>query len=190
MLIGNRQFVNGSYDLAGDMSKLGDLFKYFASFNAFYEGSDEYKAAKLRDAKMKGWSNDSGSILKGDEGSAEGEGGTNITSTIKTPNAEGFAGNAPDLGASVASANDGLGTTPGSGVSDQPQMDLKLIKVKKAALSLDPANDAHWTGQGKPAVIAVEEAFGSGGITRSDIEAAMGVNWNRQTAMDDSLKDL
>lgn len=51
----------------------------------------------------------------------------------------------------------------------QPQGDAKLAAV---LAQLDPDNDDHWTQQGKPALAAVEAAYGSSAITRADVEAA------------------
>ncbi len=44
-------------------------------------------------------------------------------------------------------------------------------KLQKAVLGLDPADDTHWTKDGKPAMTAVEKLYGSAGITRADVEA-------------------
>ena len=45
-------------------------------------------------------------------------------------------------------------------------------RLAKAVMSLDPNNDEHWTQTGKPAMSAIEMAYGSSGITRAQVEAA------------------
>ncbi len=54
-------------------------------------------------------------------------------------------------------------------------------KLKRAVLSLDPNNNAHWVANGKPAMAAVEAAYGSAGITRADVDAAA-PGYNRDAA--------
>jgi hypothetical protein len=52
----------------------------------------------------------------------------------------------------------------------EPTVELNT-KLQKAVQSLDPADDTHWTKDGKPAMTAVEKLYGSAGITRADVEA-------------------
>lgn len=52
----------------------------------------------------------------------------------------------------------------------EPTVELNT-KLQKAVLGLDPADDTHWTKDGKPAMTAVEKLYGSAGITRADVEA-------------------
>lgn len=71
----------------------------------------------------------------------------------------------------VGGASDGDGqpevlTDP----AKEPTVELNT-KLQKAVLGLDPADDTHWTKDGKPAMTAVEKLYGSAGITRADVEA-------------------
>lgn len=52
----------------------------------------------------------------------------------------------------------------------EPTVELNT-KLQKAVMGLDPADDTHWTKDGKPAMTAVEKLYGSAGITRADVEA-------------------
>lgn len=59
--------------------------------------------------------------------------------------------------------SDGNGRAPGVDVNE------KLIR---AIGNLDPANNDHWTKDGRPAVTAVSTFYGAGDVTRKDIEDA------------------
>lgn len=66
-------------------------------------------------------------------------------------------------------------------------IDTKLVKAIHA---LDPGNDEHWTGVGLPAMTAIELAYGSTGVTRKDVTAAI-PDWNREKAQEvEDLKEL
>jgi len=54
-------------------------------------------------------------------------------------------------------------------------------KLARAVHALDPATDAHWTSDGKPALTAVQAAYGSAGIGRADVNAAA-PGYSRKTA--------
>ena len=67
------------------------------------------------------------------------------------------------------------------------EVDTKLVKAIHA---LDPDNDEHWTGVGLPAMTAIELAYGSTGVTRKDVTAAI-PEWNREKAQEaEDLKEL
>lgn len=87
------------------------------------------------------------------------------------PNGEGAApGGDSDAGqgdAGPATGNEAGELAP-EGDGQAPQLNEKL---QKAVLGLDPADDTHWTKDGKPAMTAVEKLYGSAGITRADVEA-------------------
>lgn len=54
-------------------------------------------------------------------------------------------------------------------------------RIREAVNTLDATNDEHWTADGRPRMDAVERAFGSAGITRADVEAAV-PGYTRDTA--------
>lgn len=61
-----------------------------------------------------------------------------------------------------------LDEDPGEG--KEGEVNEKLVAAIKA---LDPKDDGHWTKHGKPQMAAVEKLYGSAGITRDDVEAAV-----------------
>ena len=72
------------------------------------------------------------------------------------------------------------GATDGDGQQAQPNPEVNT-KLQKAVLGLDPADDTHWTKDGKPAMTAVEKLYGSAAITRADVEA-VAPGWTREKA--------
>ena len=96
------------------------------------------------------------------------------------PNGEGTeAGDAaPVSGGGVeAEAGQAGGVPDGDGQpavltdpAKEPTVELNT-KLQKAVLGLDPADDTHWTKDGKPAMTAVEKLYGSAGLIRADVEA-------------------
>lgn len=97
------------------------------------------------------------------------------------PNGEGTApGDDSDAGqgdAGAATVNEAGGLVA-EGNGQAPELNEKL---RKAVLALDPADDSHWTKDGKPAMTAVEKLYGSSGLTRADVDAAA-QGFNREKA--------
>lgn len=91
---------------------------------------------------------------------------------------------APVSGGGVEAEAGQAGSVPGrDGQQAQlnpppPEVNTKL---QKAVQSLDPADDSHWTKDGKPAMTAVEKLYGSAAITRADVEA-VAPGWTREKA--------
>lgn len=86
----------------------------------------------------------------------------------------GGSGAGPGVAGPVdgGSAGGGEAGNPGAEAvrGDGPAPELNT-KLQKAVMDLDPADDSHWTKEGKPAITAVEKLYGSAGITRADVEA-------------------
>lgn len=82
------------------------------------------------------------------------------------PSGDGSAPGSEDAG--TASNDQAAGLAP-QGDGQAPELNEKL---RKAVMALDPAQDAHWTREGKPAMTAVGQLYGSTGITRAEVEAA------------------
>ena len=77
------------------------------------------------------------------------------------------------------------GTQDDSEVKDTTEVKTtQHISLRDAILSLDPANDDHWTASGQPKMEAVEATFGIN-VTRKDVDA---VAWdiNRDTIKGDA----
>ncbi len=106
------------------------------------------------------------------------------------PNGGGTeAGGEADHGAGATDPEAGqAGSVPGGDgqqaqlnpAGDPPPPEVNT-KLQKAVQSLDPADDNHWTRDGKPAMSAVEKLYGSAGITRADVEA-VAPGWTREKA--------
>lgn len=105
----------------------------------------------------------------------QGESGPNGPAPVHgngEPGGQGApAGGEADPGAGAAGTETGSTERPAAGQDGQPPgVNEKLVK---AIQSLNPADDAHWTKDGKPAMVAVEAAYGSAAVTRADVEAAI-----------------
>lgn len=86
------------------------------------------------------------------------------------PNGAGAAaGEGSAVGAGDASANAGKPAVQAGGNGPAPELNQKLAR---AVAALDPMDDAHWTADGKPAMVAVSQFYGATDITRADVEAA------------------
>lgn len=95
---------------------------------------------------------------------------------------------APVSGGGVEAEAGQAGSVPGgdgqpavlTDPAKEPTVELN-VKLQKAVMSLDPADDNHWTKDGKPAMTAVEKLYGSAAITRADVEA-VAPGWTREKA--------
>lgn len=94
----------------------------------------------------------------------------------------------PAAGEAATGGGDDAGATP-SPTGDQaagaggPEASVTPVntKLQKAVMSLDPNNDEHWTQDGKPAISAVQTAYGSADVTRADV-TAVAPDFNRTAA--------
>jgi len=106
------------------------------------------------------------------------------------PNGSGLEAGEPAPvggGSDEAEAGQAGGVSDGNGQPEgvtepakEPTVELNT-KLQKSVLALDPADETHWTKDGKPAMTAVEKLYGSAGITRADVEAAA-PGYNREKA--------
>lgn len=102
------------------------------------------------------------------------------------PNADGGGGAAGSATGEAGSVSDGNGQPAslteggadtgtetggqGEGAGGQEPGPLLNEKLQRAVFGLDPANDAHWTRDGKPALVAVTELYGATDVTRAQVE--------------------
>lgn len=101
------------------------------------------------------------------------------------PSGEGAApgADAPaSEGDAVAQTLPEAGGLEPQGDGQAPELNTKL---QKAVLSLDPVQDSHWTREGKPAMTAVGQLYGSTGITRAEVEA-VAPGWTREKAKENA----
>lgn len=189
------KFVNGVAELVAQREDLEKYAHYAAiSYQAYPEGHPMIKtindqvAADLaaetekqdgqRDLQPQGGSNPDGS------GAVHG----GVQSDGAGTGAEGAAAGSGDAGAGVGQSGglpDGNGQqaqlNPQPELPKDPQPELPKTptepvaqvneKLRRAVLGLDPSDDSHWIASGKPALAAVEKAYGSTGLTRADVEA-------------------
>lgn len=155
-------FTDGSMDLTGPSQDVDNLSKYLRRcFQAYPDPSHELDEAR---AALQGGDNagedDQAEPGPGDEnpgGTDDNEGGAGAAS--------GEQPGADDIGGAdgTKAGEAGAGDAPGDGQGP----------IAAALKRLDPANDDHWTADGKPAMRAVEAILGRSDVTRSDVTAAL-----------------
>lgn len=105
-----------------------------------------------------------------------GEPGPNGTAEVHGDGEPGGEGAA--AGGEAGEGGDDAGAAAGDaaeGTAGQDGQQAGLManeKLTRAILDIDPELDSNWTADGKPAMKAVEAAYGFAGITRADVEAA------------------
>lgn len=57
-----------------------------------------------------------------------------------------------------------------AGDGSAPDVNSKLLA---AVRSLDPNEETHWTQDGKPAIVAIQNIYGQTGFTRKDVDAVL-----------------
>lgn len=192
------KFVNGKLMLTGEESEVNRLVKFIGrNWQAYPVDSD-----KLRQAQGNGETDgqrDSEGAVREDSGDDSAEG-------VVQPGGEGPADEDADGGSGHVEPETGASGSDPSGdrhedagvpeesnqpaevensesVTEDSHVDQKLQDV---IMSLDPNENEHWSEEGKPALAAVAEGYGSAGLTRQDIDAAA-PDWNRDAAQ---LRDL
>lgn len=165
------QFTDGSMEVTGPSSDVDNLTKFLnRCYQAFPDPSrelDEAVAAIHGDGDAAEAEQDEPGAGDGDTGGAQ-------------DNAGGAGQPAPEPGGTAeggghAEAQSGE-AEPGRGDQGDGQSPIA------AALSkLDPADDEHWTADGKPKMTALEAIMGRSDITRAQVDAAM-PGFNREKA--------
>lgn len=177
------KFVDGVAELVAQREDLEKYAHYAAvSYQAYPEGHpmiqtiNELVAAYLaaaqekddgqRDLQPQGDTNPdgAGAVHGGVQSDGEGAGTETAAAGPVDAGAEpGQSGSLPDGDGQQAQLNSE--ETPKEPVAEVNE------KLKRAVLGLDPTNDSHWIASGKPALAAVEKAYGSTGLTRADVDA-------------------
>lgn len=152
--LGNLPFVEGRYTLRGDLSTMGGLLRYMARiYAAFPEGSEEL--AKHQEPE---------------------NGKAHADATAAGRQAEQVSGHVQPDGAPDETADDSGGAAGAGGAAAEHYTSgdrHEDARIREAILKLDPRNTEHWTSDGRPRMDAVEAKYGSAGITRKDVEAAL-----------------
>jgi len=144
-LLAGVQFKHGHAVLSGQPHEVGYLLTYLQRCHGVVESSDAHAVDQAHGHRK-----------------ADGNGGVHA---------------APVAQAVVVTANDGAAPVsagrPPDGGSGQGATYAVSEKLRKAIQELDPATDEHWTGTGKPMLNAIEKFYGSSGVTRADVQAAL-----------------
>ncbi len=94
------------------------------------------------------------------------------TDPTKPAGGEGASDQTARPSPQVDGAGDGLEGEGDTGEGD-PQGTAKDLTIAEAVLLLDPADDAHWTREGQPAVQVIGAMVGRvGTLTRAEVDAA------------------
>lgn len=164
------EFTDGSMEVTGPSGDVDNLSKYLRRcYQAFPDPSHELDAARaaLKEEADAGEA-DTAEPGPGDEhpgGADDDEGGAGAEPT-QLPDADNGGGAAePEAGEAGAGDANGDGQSP----------------IVSALKRLDPADDEHWTADGKPKMSALEALMGRADITRAQVDAAA-PGFNREAA--------
>lgn len=157
------QFFKGKLTLNGPINDLDGIGLYVARcYQAYPEGSLALEEALYG--------------KRSDDESTDPGGQSTIQSEVRslrrgTPPVQQVHGstNGPSGENPATNLSHGAGQSD-SGLPTRPIAEIEG-RLFDAVVSLDPDNIEHWTTKGYPRVDAVEAAFGSSGITRSNVEA-------------------
>lgn len=190
-----REFVDGEHKVTADPKVIDSLCKYMGRcYQAFPKGSDELALAQARD---RGEDITDGSHVNnekaGESRSAEAVSGNDheeFGSAAEEGTAQRGVDAASDTGNSGVRAN-GYGhedtglSAEGSGSEHGSSNNPRLQGVIQ---DLDPDLDENWTKTGKPALAAVQKAYGAD-VTRQDINNAA-PGWDREKAQEKALSEM
>lgn len=176
--LGHHQFINGEMVLPGDARAQEGAIRYLGRcYQAFPAGSAELKATQK----------DKDDGIQRNASQAAGQGHAARVSG----GADGSSGSVSAPGAVQRGADDSDGSAAGSSVvvpggsghEDSGLLSGTVEAIKKAVLSLDPADDTVWTDEGLPSIEAISKIVGKHDIARKDIDAAT-EGFNREDAED------
>jgi len=162
-VLGKHRFKDGKTVISGDESSIiGETLYMGRVYKAFPEGSPELRFWQEVDSGQReypsGARRGSPESFRSDLRSPGDQAATLSAdhSDGADNSTRGQSGSIPVRDGQQDSGNDGQ-------ASDED-------RIRQALKSLDPANDEHWTVNGRPRMDAVEAAYGSSGISRGDIE--------------------
>ncbi len=205
-VLNGHYFEKGVCVIRGSGETVENVLTYMArSYQAYPEGSVELQQAqaaypdavesKIRELKANGVRNIPAYLKRAQTATQvssdiqpQGQGTSQVSTAHGQDPGAGAPGDAgtvpggdglPDAGATDPQQTPGPDGDAGQGQQTPPP--LTDSRLKAAVMALDPANDEHWTGQGLPAMSAVEAAYGSADITRNDVEAEC-PGWTRDKA--------
>jgi hypothetical protein len=158
--LGQYRFVGGKFTTKVNEKELTPLSNLMRYWQAYPEGSPELKKEE---------ENGTGEDLAG-QGADQDSVGEHGSPAAQEPAGQGHAG--------AEAGSPGLQGADAGGREEAPVEDDRL---KHILLNLDPEDDEHWTMAGLPRLSTIEEAFGSTGMNRIDIQTAL-PGWDRDAA--------
>lgn len=196
--LNNISFADGEAIVTGTADSIGHVINYYRAHSAYPKGSEELTDAQARyEQHLQETGNGighSGSTPK--SGAADG-----VSGAVRSPGTESAeagtvlgAGHASDPSGDSGAGSSGAGRADAglSGKSADAAPDASVPAPVKAALDvsqplikailvLDPANNEHWTEDGKPKISFVSQALGNSAVNRREIEDAI-PGWTRDAA--------
>lgn len=192
------QFVNGSCIVQGDPDNMQHAINYYRSYSAFPAGSPEYEAAEERYqlALLEEFNGVSDSPKATERGAPDavssalqsvGPGASDTRALRRDADAGRDAGRQGHGANGDGREDSGVSSEQADHISDSDDASVAGTgldfdtPMARAIIALDPDNEDHWTEEGLPKVSVVEQAFGTAGVTRQDVESAI-PGWNREIA--------
>ena len=173
--INGHQFIDGECEIIGKYEHVGFTAQYLSKYQAYAEGSIDYKEALAKEVED--------GLTNGDEKNTESGITEEISDSTNQGRRSASESDSTDSEESTSTEDGDRGAdTNGDGHEDtrlpieqEEENNGELIpdtniKLTKAINSLDPENDDHWTKAGLPKLDAVELAYGRAGVTRADVE--------------------
>lgn len=155
-------FIDGSMEVTGPSGDIDNLGKYLRRcFQAYPDPSRELDDARaaLKEEEGDAAEDQAPEAGPGDEhpgGADDDAGGAGAEPTEQQDADNGGGAGEPEAGEAGAGDADGDGQSP----------------IVEALKRLDPADDEHWTADGKPKMSAIEALMGRADITRAQVDAA------------------
>lgn len=164
------EFTDGHMEVTGPSGDVDNLTKYLQRcYQAFPDPSRELDEARARNKEEADADEaDADEAAQGDEhpgGTDDAEGGAGAEPAQQPEPDNGGGAAEPEAGEAGAGDADGDGQSP----------------IVAALNRLDPADDEHWTADGKPKMAALEVLMGRADITRAQVDAAA-PGFNREAA--------
>lgn len=189
--LGGHRFVNGVAEFTGSQEELQPLLRKLArGWQAYPEGSEELAALQEQGNGERG-TDHTASQPRPDEsvqrdGESRQQGSVQESEHVGGEHAEAQAGDTGGVSGGHGHSNSGLSEQHSSESGAESSVNPQLARI---VYDLDPDNDNHWTQTGKPALSAVTEGYGSGDVTRSDVNKAA-PGWNRDKAREYAVSQL
>lgn len=165
------QFTDGSMEVTGPSGDVDNLTKFLnRCYQAFPDPSrelDEAVAAIHGEADAAEAEQDEPGAGDGDKGGAQDDAG-------------GAGQPAPEPG-NPAEGGGHAEAQPGEAEPGRSDQGDGQSPIAAALSKLDPADDEHWTADGKPKMTALEAIMGRSDITRAQVDAAV-PGFNREKA--------